>query len=460
MLNDTIRQAFDDVVEPLPADLLDRVVAEHDGLPAATLVDLDDHRRRRRTPRHVALLAVAAVVVALAVTAALVAVSISDRADTPPATRVSPSPTPSDAPFPTTTVLDDSGGLADAVTGEPTPPDGPIGLGNSAPFWPDAQHRPSSAVALAHELSAFLGWGDSANVEMCVVGRSTCRGDPEFETNWSQVEEGVAADGTPMTLRIGNSAGRDGVIATAVRTDSGWAFSEIGQGPFGYGGPVVAAGPVSAVLALPRFPAGTQEVKWWAATDDGERSGAVRAGSAIRIPASARSIASALVVFVDQRGVALGAEGGTVTFDMSVICCDLGGVPVQFAHHRAVLVPPRADDTSPLSGTDVLEHRFSASGPVAMVLGRYTDFESSALGPSAIPTPVLDGRLVWVLIEPEFGSAGPGGPTITAGEVVHIVDAHSGVELISFLDSFPEMGLVGATCSIAPGAEPDRCGNS
>ena len=44
--------------------------------------------------------------------------------------------------------------------------DAPIGLTRTGAVWPDAQHRPSSPVALGQALAALLGWGDSAEVEV------------------------------------------------------------------------------------------------------------------------------------------------------------------------------------------------------------------------------------------------------------------------------------------------------
>ncbi len=317
-------------------------------------------------------------------------------------------------------------------------PDGPIGLTRGDAFWPDAQHRPSSAVALGQELAALLGWGDSAKVEIvcAVLTPDTCQ------------PVDAAPDDKPTQLRISSPATGAEVTAMASGDDSGWAFFGIGQSLFP---PVHVDGPQSATLYYPRssppVPPGTQDVRWWAATHDGELFGAVPYGSPIRIQAPAQSIVSALVVFVDEHGNALGAQGSSVSSAAGVTCCNLD-LPTQFVYHRVVLASPRDDDRPTLGPTDVLAtvDRFFASAPVELSWGRYTDLDYVALQPGG-STPLLTDRLVWVLIEAGGEPAGP------VGEVVHIVDAYTGEELLYF------GGPPGATCPIEPGAEPDRCGN-
>ncbi len=365
----------------------------------------------------------------------------------------------------------DQATVATGATQSAPSPDAPIGLTRSAAFWPDAQHRPNSPVALGRALAALLGWGDSAEVEL------VCLGKRDFTDNiggaarraWgvpADCQLGVGNDGKMIQLRISSPAigaeVRALVFPTAEATNSGWAFIEVGPQSFGSTGPagasreaaVRADGPESATLDYPAGanPSGTQEVRWWAATHDRELFGAVPAGSPIRIPAPAESIVNVILVFVDGRGNALGARGGSVTRVSSVTCCNLapgGGDfdhPVQFPYRRAVLAPPRADDTVGFGpdGVTLTVERFSPSAPIELSLGRYTDLDYAALEPGG-STPVLSDRLVWVLIEP-LGSA-------AIAEVVHIVDAHTGEELLTF------DGPAGSTCAIEPGAAPDRCGN-
>ncbi len=196
----------------------------------------------------------------------------------------------------------DQAPVATTVTPTVHAPDAPIGLTRGDAFWPDAQHRPNSAVALGGELAALLGWGDSANIELVCsfLTADTCQ----------PLEGNAPPDGKPTRLRISSPAiGAEVTVdAMAAGTDSGWAFLGIGLEPFEAFPPVRVDGPESASLAYASSPLGTKEVKWWAATHYGELFGAVPAGSPIRIQAPAQSISSVLIVFVDERGTRSGPK--------------------------------------------------------------------------------------------------------------------------------------------------------
>ncbi len=163
-------------------------------------------------------------------------------------------------------------------------PDAPIGLTRSDAFWPDVTHRPDSPVALGRALAAFLGWGDSAKVELvCSPYKAPYRDadniSDEARHAWSVPKDceqlGGDNDGKTVQLRISSPATGAEMSArafpTAEATESGWAFIEVGIPPLGT---VRADGPESATLANFSSPPGTQEVRWWAATHDGELSGA------------------------------------------------------------------------------------------------------------------------------------------------------------------------------------------
>ena len=119
---------------------------------------------------------------------------------------------------------------------------------------------------------------------------------------------------------------------------------------------------------------------------------------------------SVLIVFVDERGNALGAQGGAVTgaSHASITCCKER--PRSAHGPRAVRLPPRGARSStrrrhrprrsaPMASWYTV-NRFFASAPVELAVGRYTDLDDAVSQPGGT-TPVLQltDRLVWVLIE-------------------------------------------------------------
>ena len=175
-------------------------------------------------------------------------------------------------------------------------------------------------------------------------------------------------------------------------------------------------------------------------------------GSPIRIQAPAQSIVSALVVFVDEHGNALGAQGYVgLERGWRHLAATLTS-PCSSRYRRAVLASPRADDIWRRSAPVTSSTRWIDSPPPlrwSCRVGRYTDLDYVALQPGG-STPATHGPS---RLGPH--RSGRSNSAVPVGDVVHIVDA---VHRRGAHRPFGGPGPVRHARS-NPERTPDRCGN-
>jgi hypothetical protein len=174
-----------------------------------------------------------------------------------------------------------------AVAAAGPSPDVRVGLATDMGVWPDAQHRPSTALELGRSFAVLLGWGGSTIVEPS-----------------EQPVEGEGGVDGPTWLTITPSSGIQ-LRALAVPTSSGWAFVQIGLE--GVARSAETTSETTLVSAPP--PANSAQVRWWAMTPEGEVSGSAAPGAPIVVHAGIETVGSALLVFVDDQGRTISARG-------------------------------------------------------------------------------------------------------------------------------------------------------